>query len=177
MQLKFQVAAELVKLAAVSQHVLFKNKIRKKGGGGKSSQVQVFTCASCRACGVRQSPQGSSRVLWGAESFQQSVGGSSWAFAVPLGSGVAPASPSLAAAMPNPSFGSNQGPIQHLPAGAGGCGQLLWVGLALLSVMGTRPWGDAGTQPGIHLQNQWCWAGSRMCQPGQTLFSQRLMCV
>lgn len=68
MHLKFPVAAELVATSyslpagnrekKATTHVFFKKKKKEKNWkkGGKSSQAQVFTCASCRARGVWQSP-------------------------------------------------------------------------------------------------------------------------
>lgn len=121
--------------------MLLKKKKKLEKSGGNYPKCRCLLVPPVELMVFGRVPQESSRDLWGAESFQQSASGSSWGFALPFGAGVATASPSLAPAMPNPSCGSDQGHIQHLPAGFVGYGQLVWVCLAFLLVVGTGPWG------------------------------------
>lgn len=139
--------------------------------------MQVFTCASCRARGVWQSPPA---IQQGAVGCTEPLAECRWqllGFYPPLGCWCGHSKAWSRCCHAKPQLCQSPGPYPAPPSwlcGLWACEmwQLVWVGLAFLLVVGTRQWGDAQTQPGIHLLGQWCWAGSRMCQPGQTSLVQ-----
>lgn len=115
MQLKFQVAAELVKLAAVSQHVLFKNKIRKKGGGEIFPSAGVYLCllqslwCSAESPGIQQGAVGCRELP--AECGWQLLG-----LCCPLGFWCGPSKPQPRCCHAKPQLWQQSGPYPAPPS-------------------------------------------------------------